>query len=233
MKNIGNSDMKYAVITYIFGKNQEIFREPKVIDDDIEYICITDQKDLTSKHWKIIYEPMKEIKTSRDKVVFVKFNPFKYTSAKIVCVIDGSLEITNSLSSLFVSAENVDLLIKKHPERDNLKIELETWVKNRHLPIDWKNKFEKIAKYESIDLTNKFLLEGCVIVYNKTKNTLQLCEDEISYLKFLGDESKMFYSNQCVLTFLIEKNKNVKYDWLNQKTYFTRYARNSSKLADR
>ena len=93
--------MKYAVFTYIFGKNTEKIREPRFIDKNVEYICVTDQKDLTSKHWKIIYEPLEDVKSLRDKTALVKFNPFKYTDADRIVIHDSSLEQIASLQSLF------------------------------------------------------------------------------------------------------------------------------------
>ena len=116
--------MKYAVITYIFGKNQELLREPLVIDKDVEYICVTDQKDLKSKIWKIIYEPQNNVKSLRDKVALVKFNPFKYTNAEKIIIQDSSLQCISSLIPLFESINEYDIGLKKHPGRSNLKDEL-------------------------------------------------------------------------------------------------------------
>lgn len=225
--------MKYAVITYIFGKNTEHLKEPMVLDSNVEYICVTDQKDLCSKNWKIIYEPMTEIKSNRDKVVYVKFNPFKYSTAEKICVIDGTLEIKKSLIPLFEQVKENDILVKKHPERNNLFVELQEWIKTRGMPKSALMKFQTMAEKHNIDLHRNYLLEGCIIVYNKTENTLNLCNDEITYLNFLGENGSMFYSNQCVLTFLTEINK-IKLDYLNQKDYFVRYLHNSkTQLADR
>jgi hypothetical protein len=43
--------MKYSVLTYIFGDG-EILREAP-IDANIEYICVTDNPNLTSESWKV------------------------------------------------------------------------------------------------------------------------------------------------------------------------------------
>lgn len=225
--------MKYAVITYIFGNNTEYLKEPIIIDSDIEYICVTDQTNLKSNVWKIIYDPMQSVKSNRDKVVYVKFNPFKYSKAEKICVIDGTLEIKNSLIPLFEQVKDNDILVKKHPERNNLFVEIQEWIKTRGMPKNALDKFQTMAKNFNIDLHKDYLLEGCIIVYNKTQKTINLCEDEISYLNFLGENENMFYSNQCVLTFLTEIN-DIKFSYLNQKDYFRRYLHNSkTKLADR
>ena len=54
-----------AVITYIFGKNTEILREPLIIDGNTEYICVTDQKNLRSKHYHIIQDAIPQARMIR------------------------------------------------------------------------------------------------------------------------------------------------------------------------
>lgn len=223
--------MKYAVITYIFGKNKEILRKP-LVKDDIEYICVTDQKDLKSSDWKIIYDEMPEVKCVRDKMVYVKYNPFKYTDADRICVIDGTLEITKSLIPLFEQVKDNDLLVKLHPERDNLFIELGTWIKTRGMPSDSLQKFQVIAKHDNLNLNKKFLLESCVMVYTRNESVKELCKEELSYMKFLGNKGNLFLSNQCVLTILLQKAK-LKFGFLNQRDFFKRYRHNSRTLVNR
>lgn len=221
-----------AVVTYIFGKHKEKLREPLVIDKDVEYICVTDQKDLKSKNWKIVYDDVPQAKCVRDKMVFVKYNPFKYTDAEKVCVIDGTLHITKSLKSLFELCKN-DMLLKLHPQRYNLYDELLAWMSMRNLDKAYLQKFENMARILKTNLHNKFLVESCVIVWRNTDKILELCNTLIAYMKFLGNNT-LFQSNQCVLTLLLETEfAHIKYDTLNQKKYFTRYKHNTDELADR
>ena len=223
--------MKYAVITYIFGKNKEILRKP-LVKDNIEYICVTDQKDLKSSDWKIVYDEMPEVTCVRDKMVYVKYNPFKYTDADRICVIDGTLEITKSLIPLFEQVKDNDLLVKLHPERDNLYVELCTWIKTRGMSNDSLQKFQVIAKHDNLNLNKKFLLESCVIVYTRNESVKELCKEELSYMKFLGNKGNLFLSNQCVLTILLQKAK-LKFGFLNQRDFFKRYRHNSRTLVNR
>lgn len=223
--------MKYAVITYIFGKGKEILRKP-LVKDNIEYICVTDQKDLQSNDWKIVFDEIPQANCVRDKMVYVKYNPFKYTDADKICIIDGTLEITKSLLPLFEQANDKDILIKMHPERNNLITELNEWIRTRGMPKDAISKFQVIAKHEHLDLNRKFLLESCVIVYSKQPNVKELCEAELSFMKFLGNNGNLFLSNQCVLTLLIQKEQ-MKLGFINQKEFFKRYNHGTNKLHDR
>lgn len=225
--------MNLAVITYIFGKNKELLREPLVIDKNIEYICVTDQKELTSKNWKIIYDEIPEAKCVRDKMVYVKYRPFNYTNADYVCVIDGTLEINSSLLSLFEQCKNCDLLIKKHPERNNLSDELNAWIKLRHMNKNDVKKFEIMAKHNSYNLKTKILYESCVIVWSNKNEIKDLCSTVIAYMNFLGTNI-LFLSNQCILTFLLNTQyKSLNYDFINQKKFFKRYKHNTKILRDR
>ena len=223
--------MKYAVVTYIFGKNREILRKP-IVRDDIEYICVTDQNDLKSVDWKIVYDEIPQSKCTRDKMVYVKYNPFKYTDADLICVIDGTLEITKSLIPLFQEVENKDILIKLHPERDNLYSELKEWINTRGMEKESILKFKIMGDKLGIDLNRKFLIESCVIVYTRSSKVKRLCEEEIAYMQFLGNNGNLFLSNQCVFTFLIQK-KDLAIGFINQKLFFKRYSHNSNRLADR
>ncbi len=217
--------MKYAVITYIFGKNKEILRNPLVIDKDIEYICVTDQKNIKSKIWKIVYDDIPEANCIRDKMVYVKYRPFKYTNADKICVIDGSIEIKKSIIKLFKQLEHKDILIKKHPGRDNLNVELNAWNILRGMSILDIAKFKFIADKNNIDLNKKFLIESCILFFNNNNKIKNLCEDVIAYMKLIGNK-KLFLSNQCMLTMLIQLN-DYKLDYIDYNNYFNHYSHNT------
>jgi len=44
---------RYSILTFIFG-NYECLREVQDKKEDIEYVCITDNKYLVSSTWKIV-----------------------------------------------------------------------------------------------------------------------------------------------------------------------------------
>lgn len=217
-----------AVITYIFGKNQEILRDPLVIDPGVEYICVTDQKTIKSKKWNIVYDTIPEAKCTRDKMPHVKYNPFKYTKANKIFVIDGSLQVRMSLLGLFNRLGSYDLMIKQHPQRDTLEQELIAWNKHRDLPYKTLLKFIAMAEIDMINLGNNFLVESCMVGYNVSPSIRQLCYKVIRYMEFLGENGILCPTNQCVLTYLLQKHK-MKYRWLNQYAYCNRYQHNTWK----
>lgn len=222
--------MKHAVITYIFGKNQELLREPKVIDD-VEYICITDQKDLKSKVWKIVYDPMPEIESLRDKVALVKFNPFKYTDADEILIQDSSLQIYSSVKPLFELLKNNDILLKKHPEVSDLNTELWRWVKMRKMPKCQVAKFEKMAEIDSVCLNKIPVYECCLLCIKNDEITKNLFALLLTLMKLLGDGHNMIMTQQCTFSYLLETGKlNMKIGLINQHNYFIRFWHNCNKV---
>ena len=48
---------KYSILTFNFG-NYEVFREPEAVDENCEYVYVTDNSNLKSNIWKIISEKL-------------------------------------------------------------------------------------------------------------------------------------------------------------------------------
>lgn len=215
--------MHNAVITYIFGPGNYILREPLVIDPDIEYICVTDNTNLHSDTWNIIYSPMPHIASPRDKVAHVKLNPFQFTSARNICVIDGALQIKSSMVTFFAQLENGnDILLKPHPHRSTLYEELYAWKSHRGLPDYCIDKFRAISAVHNISLSDIPVYEGCVIGFRNNPKTTAWCDKCINYMQWLGNGKNMIATNQCVIS-LMQALDPINVSTLNQKQWFTRY----------
>ena len=72
---------RYSILMYNLN-NYEIMREPMEIDQECEYIYVTDNPDLQkqTKVWKIVVEKDLEGLPAFDKCYKVRFNLFKYCS---------------------------------------------------------------------------------------------------------------------------------------------------------
>lgn len=222
--------MKNAVVTYIFGENRELLREPLVVDKDTEYICVTDQTKLKSNVWKLVYDPMPEIRSLRDKVANIKFNPFKYTTAKNIFVIDGSMEIKESLISLFDELKDYDIGLKLHTFHKTLKEELPYWVP-RGLSKDTIKKFYKMAKIDNIDLANVVEYEGSLLLYKNTNFCKNFGQNILKFMKFLGEKDNMIVTNQCPMSYWVHKNfKDTKILFIDQFKYMNRYIHNTNRI---
>lgn len=224
--------MKHAVITYIFGKNKEMLREPKVIDSDVEYICVTDQKYLSSKNWKIIYEPMDDVESLRDRFAYVKYNPFKYTNAEKICVMDSTLEIKSSLMPLFSILDYTEGVFKKHSIRKTLAEELPVW-RGRGLRNNVIQKFYYMAKHDGVNLDNVPLVESCMFLIHNNDCGKELCNTVLNYMKFLGNDNNLIITNQCPLSYILHlyhKNEFTLVGINFQKQFFNRYEHNCNKI---
>lgn len=220
--------MKYCLFTYIFGKNKELFREPKFIDKDIEYICVTDQYDLKSNVWKIIYEPLENVKSLRDKTALTKFNPFKYTTAEKIIIQDMSLECITSLSDLYNMLDENFICLKKHPQRNNLAEELPQW-KVRGLLDSQIQAFYKIAQKDNIQLTSVPLYECCVMCIHNDEITKMIFDSLLELMSLLGVNGNMIVTQQCPFAYLLATYYNdLKIGYINQNKYFTRYIHNTN-----
>ena len=217
-----------SILTFSFGTDTDPLRDPLVIDEDTEYICVTDNRELKSNVWHFVYQDFPNVKSNRDKVVLVKFNPFRFINTESVCVIDSTLEIKKSLKGLFELLNESDLIFKKHPLRNSLGEELPMWF-TRGLTNESFHKFLSLAFFDHKDLYSVFEFEGCLFLLNKTLDAVSLMGKVISYSEYLGSDGNFIPTNQCPLSYVIDKfyrDKVSVIDVDTQQNYFNRYHHN-------
>lgn len=147
--------IKYSILTYIF-KEGDILREaPK--DDNIEYICVTDNPDLKSDTWKIIVDEELKDKDPEYASFYVRYHPFKYCSGNICMRIDGSIQIHKSPLSILEEFDNSnkDVCVMTNSRARSIMMELFHWS---FLPKEMKSKQISLYKEKGIDITK----EGCI-----------------------------------------------------------------------
>lgn len=79
---------------------------------------VTDDQDLKSKTWKVIYdEDLLKLKTPFERCFAVRYNVFKYCSTDICVTIDGSMEVSGSLDALIdkFNAGGYNFCLLPHP----------------------------------------------------------------------------------------------------------------------
>ena len=117
---------KYCVVTMIFN-NYEPIREPLEVSENADYICFTDNKDLKSDNWKVIY--LEEFDTDEmsgiQKTFRLRYQLYKYIpnlqDFDYVFRIDGSVQILASLDPIiqYLYKYNYDLMVPHNPHQDN------------------------------------------------------------------------------------------------------------------
>lgn len=125
--------MKKVAYTAIFG-NYDKLREPSVVSKGWDYVLITDNRNIKSNVYKIIYADLDDtpVKNARRcKINYWEYLPNYHTYLWF----DGSLQINVDLNEFCkeVNAEDYDMVLMKHPNRTCLYNEARTVV---HLGID-------------------------------------------------------------------------------------------------
>lgn len=96
-----SSKFRYSILTFIIGKNYEKVHDVALKQDDVEYVLVTDDIDLTSTTWKVIYDKtLSRFNTAFERCFYIRYNPFAYCTTNICITVDGSMQIKGSLDKL-------------------------------------------------------------------------------------------------------------------------------------
>lgn len=196
---------KYSILTCLFG-NYERLQEVKDYRDDVEYICITDNRDLTSVTW--------EIKMA-DKFIlslpfvnqwtYIRYHPFEFVNTDVCLYIDASVEIvkdvTVCLMEPFINSEK-EYGVLIHPWRRTINEENNAWVTERGYGI------ENVQKINKWLCDNKYnvngLIQSTIILQKNTQmtsiinnRTWELCHQWSVNVGIIDR------NNQCDLTYII------------------------------
>lgn len=129
---------KYTVLTYIIG-DYEVVHElgfNPATTPHVEYILVTDNKNLKSDTWKVVYDEYldKPELHAFDRVFSIRYNLFKYTNNVIVLRIDGSIGVNKPLDNIiqtFIDGK-YDGCLNIHPGCDNIIDECFRWITIRN-----------------------------------------------------------------------------------------------------
>lgn len=200
----------YTVLSYNMG-SYEIIHPVKVKSDRARYIMVTDDPNLKdeSGSWEIVYD--ETLKGSAfDKVMQVRWDPWKYTDDKIVLRIDGSVGIESSLDPLIdrFCKDKSDLSIMVHPTRNTMYDEYEAWVKMRGYSIDQANAvlgFLQMAEGFPVK-DYKGLAQLCYIIQRRNRLNEDLNRMVYAFLKYIGDQRDAVERvDQCIFSFILQK----------------------------
>jgi len=202
---------KYAVLTYLFGGYDKL--HPIITKTpDTQYVLVTDNRNLVSDDWTIVYKDFPDTLSDFDKCLYVRYHPFEFVNADIVLRIDASVQVRDDLTRIFQDFEKGDsqLAVHIHPTRNTVYDELVAWVQQRGMDIDEANKvIQFMTQYEGYNVKDyKHLIQ---LPWSMEKNTPAIQRlDELTYAwnKYLGNGSD-FRCDQCVFSFVIAKYFNL------------------------
>lgn len=187
---------KNVCYTSIFG-NYESLKDPNIISSNFDYICFTDNNELKSNKWKIIYInnlKMEPKKRNRLLKVLPHYILNKYDFSIYV---DGSIHILDDLN---IIKDNIckehKLYTFKHPDRNCSYQEFFGCL--YYKKDDPKRMYEQLLKYFSEGFPfNYGLSENCVLCrYHNDdicKNIMNTWWNEINNHSY-RDQLSLYYS---------------------------------------
>ena len=112
---------KVVVYTSIYG-NKDTLKDPLVQNKDFDYVCFTDNEDIKSDAWKIIYKDAIHEDPVRSAKIF-KIKPHEYLQDyEISLWVDANFIIKNDLKSFFDKSQylkNANMLLFEHDQGRN------------------------------------------------------------------------------------------------------------------
>ena len=166
--------MRYTVLTYIFNGYEKV-HEVVEKDPDADYVMVTDDMNLKSETWRVVYEPMATLSPFA-KCYTVRFHPFRYADTNIIVRVDGSIGINKPMKPIVDEVERgkYDRCLMIHPHRNTLPDEYNAWCRTRGFSIRQAAKCMKALERMGYDLRQQGLYQGCfeVLRDNDTNNAI-------------------------------------------------------------
>ena len=197
---------KYSILTFIFGRYEKV-REVTKIDPNAEYILVTDDKDLKSDSWNIIYDERLDNMSIIDKCYYVRYHPFEYCNTDLCFRIDGSIAIINTLDTIvddFIASES-DIMVMLNPVHNHLHSDYEQWVQTRNYPQESADKAMQLLYKLGYDSSYRGYYQIGLSLEKHNKLTEDLDRITYSILKYLGDENSIERFDQPIWSFVLNK----------------------------
>lgn len=203
---------EYAVVTFIFN-GYDLLRDPLVIDDDVDYYCLTDNPNLKSDIWNCVY--IKKVDTfyltSRQKTNVVKNSFYKFipNHYKYYICIDASLKIIGKISEVlnYYKYNEYDLGLAIHPDRMRYMDEYVVWRDTRSGDPKYIEIFKDYCKKNGVDYYEETgLIECTVKIYKNCDKVLNYIDEIYDTLKEYGNFGD--FNDQCYITNIFRKHEN-------------------------
>ena len=197
-------EAKYTVMTYIFG-DYEFPHEVMEKDPDAEYLLITDDKNLKSATWQVIYDPSLAGRNPIESNYDVRLHPFRYANTDVVVRIDGSIQLKKSLAPLLKDFNDggYDRCLMIHPARNNFAQELECWIKDRNYQQDMADRCLKMMRGFGCDFEYKSMFQGCFEIVRNTEKNRDINRLTYHLMKYTGGEDVIDRLDQHIFSFVV------------------------------
>ena len=167
---------RYSIVTFLFGDYDKL-KDPYIIDETAEYICITDRTDLESNIWRFENITEYDISNYNDwqKTLIARYTVLNHITTDQCIIVDASIQIKKSLSK-FIDLNSInDVGFVIHPFRESYLDEFDEWIKTRDLDYQQKEDFINFCNKHAFDYNNaKCFIMSTVMFIRKTDTTISL-----------------------------------------------------------
>lgn len=204
---------KYTVLTILMGNYENLHEIICPLQNDVEYICVTDNLSLKSNTWNIVYDKDldKEYYNGFDKTFRVRYNLFKYCHSDICVRIDGSIQLCKSLDPIIdeFNNGNYDIGVLIHPDRYLIKDELNAWKRIRNID-QYDMQLDYICNNIGYDINIKGLIQLGMSINRKSDITNIIDNNMLNILLCdkLSDNGHINRLDQTLFTAYIGKYWN-------------------------
>lgn len=198
-----NINKKIAVYTCITGNYDNIIM-PLVYEKNCDYILFTNNKELKSDFWKIIYIDDNKLNNNTLLNRFIKMHPQKYLNDYDFSIyIDGNIQLVSTISE-YVDKVNskTGLAIHKHHYSTSLQDELKSCKK--YSKGDYKKLYKQVNYYYSKGFPNNFGMYECNMIITDLHNPNAIKILDNWWNEFCSSSSNR---DQFSLPFVIWSNK--------------------------
>lgn len=196
---------RYTVLTYIFGGYDNV---PEVAERDPEadYVLVTDDPNLKSETWRVIYDPMPD-RSVFAKCYSVRFHPFLYAPTPIVLRVDGSIEVRKSLKAVVDEFERgkYDRCVMIHPYRQTMQAEYNEWITTRSYPASCAGRCMVAMERMGFDLSTRGMIQGCFEVVRNNQANKDLNDMVFGMLCLLAVNGKIERIDQTITSFVLQR----------------------------
>ena len=209
--------IKYCIFTLIFN-NYDLVREPLEIDDNCDYFLFTDNKNIISKKWNVIYlENFDTNKLSGIQKTYI----FKYTFKKYIpnidkyeyiIRVDASILLKKSLAPIisYLNDNNYDLSIAIHDYHNNqptFQSEYSIWEKHRGLNPKYTKSFFNFATVDNNYPINQGYFELTIMIYKNCQQIFNLLNDVNNCMTKYNDNNDK--NDQCYFSCIWYDYRNI------------------------
>ena len=198
---------KYSILSCIFS-NYEMVREIPNPNPDIEYIMVTDNPDLKSETWNILYYPeLLDYPEGPDRWAYVRYHPFEFVNTNICLYIDGSIQ---------VKADPIEVLdyfadmpweygTLQNTIVNDIRSEVDRWAYFGYYGFSKEDAIRVKQYLDNAGYRSEGLLQSTIIIYKNTKLTHAINDHTWTTMFLWGKGGQADRINQTALTYAVYK----------------------------